>query len=429
MMERPSFECGCDPAEFRFESVGEGSAAVLCNDGKRIAASYEDVLEHYHNMNKLSSWADMWEPIRLNCLDWQKPWAPTIHKAAKGTALIIAPWNYPLILSLQPLHGAISAECCAVVKPSEIAPHYAQLLSELLPKYLDGNAYRVILGGPEETTHLLELQLRIGRIVSAAATKHLTPLTLELGGKSPVTVDPSFDIPLAAKRTLWAKAQNCGQLCVSPDYVYAFIDALKVAYAELFPECSIKSNSISRIVNPAHHARLMDLSKRSQGKVVMGGGTEGTTKIELTVVKDVLANDSLMEGEIFGPFLPIVAVNTVEDAIEFVRNHDHPLSLYVFTESEEVKKQVLAETLSGSVAFNDLIQQLAVSELPFGGVGDSGHGRQGLRYTFDTFSYERGAIDVPQAVEPFNAVRYQPYDEEKFKALTAAAFLPIPSSA
>ncbi|KAJ7113375.1 aldehyde dehydrogenase [Mycena epipterygia] len=394
------------------------------------------------SVQALDEWA---KPIAVEVPDWQKPWNPTIYKSAKGTVLIIAPWNYPLILSLQPLLGAIGAGCCAVLKPSELAPHYADLLAELVPKYLDSNAYRIVLGAVPEITKLLELKWdhifytgngRIARIISAAAAKHLTPLTLELGGKSPVIVDGSFDIALAAKRILWGKTQNCGQLCVSPDYVLiprahqdTFIAALKDAYAEFFPEGSMKSTSISRIVSPEHHARLMDLLKRTKGQVVFGGKAEGSVKIEVTVLRDVPADDSFMEGEIFGPFLPIVPVDSVQDAIDFVRERDHPLVLYVFTENAEVKKQILDETLSGSVAFNDVFQQLAVNEMPFGGVGESGHGRQVLKYTYDSFSHERSSIDVPKEVEPFNAVRYAPYNEEKFKAMTGTAFLPIPAKA
>ncbi|KAJ6534209.1 aldehyde dehydrogenase [Mycena capillaripes] len=393
------------------------------------------------SVEQLDDWA---KPVVVDAPDWQKPMKPTIYKAAKGTVLIIAPWNYPLVLSLQPLLGAISAGCCAVLKPSEITPHYSELIADLFPKYLDPNAYRVVLGAVPETTKLLELQWDhifytgngpIARIISAAAAKHLTPLTLELGGKSPVLIDPSFDINLAAKRLLWAKGQNCGQLCVSPDYVLvprthqdALIAALKHWYAEFFPEGSMKSSSVSRIVSPAHHARLMDLLKRTKGEVVIGGKTEGTAKIDITVLKDVRADDSFMEGEIFGPFLPIVPVDSLQDAIEFVRDRDHPLVLYAFTDNPEIKKQILEETLSGSIVFNDLVQQLMFNNLPFGGVGESGHGRQVLKYTFDSFSYERSSVDVPKEIEPYYAVRYPPYNDEKFKMMSAAALLPIPTS-
>ncbi|KAJ7662865.1 aldehyde dehydrogenase [Mycena rosella] len=393
------------------------------------------------SVQELDNWV---KPVAVEAPDWQKPWKPTIYKRAKGTVLIIAPWNYPLVLSLQPFIGAIAAGCCAVLKPSEVSPHNSALLAELFPKYMDPDAYRVVLGAVPETTKLLELQWdhifytgnsQIARIISAAAAKHLTPLTLELGGKSPVIIDPTFDIALAAKRIVWGKTQNCGQLCVSPDYVLiprghqdAFIAALKDAYAEMFPEGTMNSSSVSRIVSPQHHTRLTDLLKRTKGQVVLGGKTEGTTKIEFTILRDVSGNDSFMEGEIFGPFLPIVPVDSIEEAIEFVQNRPHPLVLYTFTDNAELKERILDETMSGAAVFNDLMQQLIVNELPFGGVGESGHGVQVLKYTYDAFSYDRSSIDVPKEVEPFNAVRYPPYSEEKFKAMTVAAFLPIPDT-
>ncbi|KAJ7681882.1 aldehyde dehydrogenase [Mycena polygramma] len=393
------------------------------------------------NVQQLDDWA---KPVLVDALDWQKPLKPTIYKAAKGVALIISPWNYPLILTLQPLQGAIAAGCCAVVKPSEISPHYSKLITELFPKYLDPSAYRVVLGAVAETTKLLELQWdhifytgnsRIARIICAAAAKHLTPLTLELGGKSPVIIDPSFDINLAAKRILWGKAQNCGQFCVSPDYVLIpraqqdkFISELKQWYAEFFPEGSLNSSSISRIVSPEHHARLTDLLKRSKGEVVLGGKTEGTAKIEITVLKNVPADDSLMDGEIFGPILPILPVDSVQDAIDFVRERDSPLVLYAFTENPDIKKRVLEETMSGSISFNDLVQQLACDELPFGGVGESGYGRQIVKYSFDAFSYERASVDVPKEIEALNAARYPPYNDEKFALVGGAARMQIPAS-
>ncbi|KAK7050260.1 aldehyde dehydrogenase, partial [Favolaschia claudopus] len=387
---------------------------------------------------KLEEWA---KPAMVDVPDWQKPWAPKIYKNAKGVVLIIAPWNYPMTLSLQPLIGAIAAGCCAVLKPSEISPHYSALLATLTPRYLDSKAFRIVLGGVPETTKLLELQWdhifytgnsRVARIIATAAAKHLTPLTLELGGKCPVIVDPSTDIGIAAKRTLWGKAQNCGQVCVAPDYVLvprshqeAFVDALKAAYMQFFPDGCLASDSISRIVSPEHHSRLMKLLERTQGQVILGGKSEGL-KMEMTVVKNVSANDSLMEGEIFGPILPIVPVDNLQDAIDFVRDRAHPLVLYAFTESAEFKDQILKGTLSGSLIFNDTFQQLAVNEIPLGGVGESGHGRQVLKYTFDEFSYERASIDLPKEAEPFIGMRYAPYTEENFKIMAAPAFMPIP---
>jgi aldehyde dehydrogenase (NAD+) len=297
--------------------------------------------------------------------------------------------------------GAIAAGCCCVIKPSEVAAHYANVLAELVPKYLDPSAFRVVLGAVSETTKLLELKWNhstlspdpatyiclymltttylhssfvssvfytgngtVARIISAAAAKHLTPVTLELGGKSPVIVDPNFNSPntcgvenlsglaLAAKRIFWGKTSNAGQICVSPDYVLLptkgnpkakeeMEQGFKQAYKESFPqESPLDSVSYSKMINENHYKRVERLLGGSKGRVVCGGGKdEKKVRIEPTVLFDVGEDDTLMEGENFGPVLPVLDVGTVEDAIEFVRKRDHPLVLYVFSDDEEFKRK------------------------------------------------------------------------------------------
>ncbi|XP_006455963.1 hypothetical protein AGABI2DRAFT_195248 [Agaricus bisporus var. bisporus H97] len=386
--------------------------------------------------------------------DWMKSWQPKIRKEPKGVALIISPWNYPLILSLQPLYGAIAAGCCAVIKTSEIAPHYSSLLAQLLPKYLDTDAYRVVEGAVPEITRLLELQwdhifytgnAHIARIISAAAARHLTPLTLELGGKSPVILDPEADIDLAAKRILYGKSQNAGQLCVCPDYVLcpkSVLEAFKqslVEHAKAFwPEGSLKSASFGRIISDLHYSRLSSMLQDTSAQVIYGGSKdfEGTVDpakrkrgLELTILeldKEHWDDDTLMKGELFGPFLPILPVDDVDEAIRFVNSKSHALVLYAFTRNEETKHKILQSTYSGNAVFNDTFQQLACGELPFGGVGESGHGRQILKYSFDIFTYERSVVDFPNEGEKSNDIRYAPYTDEKFKVLSADSRLPIP---
>lgn len=390
----------------------------------------------------LEEWA---KPEHPEVADWQKPWRPTLYKTPKGVVLIIAPWNYPMILSLQPLIGAISAGCPAVVKPSEIAPAYAQLLAELMPKYLDPEAYRVVNGGVMETTKLLELQWdhifytgngRVGRIIAAAAAKHLTPVTLELGGKSPVIIDGECDIKIAAKRLLYGKCTNAGQICVCPDYVLIpeqkqdeLVAALKEHCASFFPEGSLNSESFGRIVNGQHYARLMDMLRRTKGTIVLGGKSDGKLAVEPTVIKDVREGDSLLEEEIFGPLLPIVPVKDLNEAINYVNSKDHPLVIYAFTEKQEVKDRLIAETMSGNLVFNDTFQQLAVNEIPFGGIGESGYGYQIMKYSYDGFTHLRSSIDVPYDYEPHFALRYPPYSEEKRKTIEAGMKLDIPKPA
>ncbi|KAJ6582611.1 aldehyde dehydrogenase [Mycena vulgaris] len=300
-----------------------------------------------------------------------KAWKPTVYKAAKGTVLVISPWNFPLVLSLQTFLGAIAAGCCSLETLGTI-PALRRASCRALPKISRPCSVWRRIGWCSLDCEDLRASMdhrngRIACIISAPAAKHLTPL-----------VDPSLDINLAAKRPLWAKSQNCGQLCVAPDYVLIlrthqeeFLAALKASYAEFFPEGSMSSSSISRIVSPEHHARLVDLLARTRGEVVLGGKTEGDEKIEITVVEDVGANDSLMEGCcIFGPFLPVLPVDSVEEALEFVRVRDHPPVFYAFTENPGMKKKNEERRCRLRRPRSPARSQ----EMPFGGVGEFGYG-------------------------------------------------------
>jgi len=377
--------------------------------------------------------------------DWQKPWKPTLYKAPRGTVLIFSPWNYPMLLIFQPLIGAIAAGCTAVLKPSELAPAFSQLLDEIMPKYFDPNVYRVVNGAVPETSKLLELQWdyilytgndKVARIVARAAAKHLTPLTLDLGGKSPVIIDSAYDIDLAAKRILWGKCKNAGQTCVAADYVLVqrdkqdeLIKAFQKHYDSFFPNGALDSPFFGGIVSDMHHKRLISLLSRTKGEVVLKGRSDAARRrLEPTIVKDVAEGDSLLEEELFGPVLPIVPVDSLKQAVDFVNARPRPVVLYVFSDNESVKQQVVSETQSGGIVFNDTYQQLAVHELPFGGVGESGYGYQVMKYTYDTFTQLRSSIDMPREAEPHLAIRYPPHSEEAVRALTAVVHTPIPSS-
>ncbi|KAG2105523.1 aldehyde dehydrogenase [Suillus discolor] len=377
--------------------------------------------------------------------DWQKPWKPTVYKAPKGTALIFSPWNYPMTLTFQPLIGAIAAGCTAVLKPSEFVPAFSQLLDEIMPKYFDPNVYRVVNDAVPEISKLLELQWdhilytgnsRVAGIVASAAAKHLTPLTLDLGGKSPVIIDSAYDIDLAAKRILWGKCNNAGQTCVAPDYVLvqrdkqdALIKAFQKHYDSFFPNGALDSPFFGSIGSDLHHKRITSLLSRTKGEVVLKGRSDAARrKLEPTIVKNVAEGDSLLEEEIFGPVLPIVPVDSLKQAVDFVNARSSPVVLYVFSDNESVKQQVVSETQSGGIVFNDTYQHLVVHELPFGGVGESGYGHQGMKYTYDIFTQLRGSIDMPREAEPYLAIRYPPHSEEAVRALTAAVHIPIPSS-
>ncbi|KAH0833838.1 aldehyde dehydrogenase [Lanmaoa asiatica] len=412
---------------------------------------------------QLDAWA---MPEHPEVPDWQKGWKPTVFKAPKGTVLIISPWNYPVILTFQPLIGAIAAGCCAVLKPSEAVPHVSQLFADLLPKYLDPSAYRVVNGAVQEATKLLELQWdhifytgnsRVARIVASAAAKYLTPLSLELGGKSPVLVDSAYDMDLAAKRILWGKCNNAGQICVAPDYILVpwtkqdeLVQGFKKAYKSFFPDGALGDSHYGSIVNKMHFDRLSSLLDRTKGEkitdVIQGRKDAARKRIEPTVVTHVKDGDALMEEELFGPILPIIPVDTLDEALAIINARPHPLVLYAFTEDAIVKQKrwlfsspvcvfrltrhfiVIKETQSGGIVFNDTFQQLAVNELPFAGVGESGYGYQIMKYTYDTFTQLRGSIDMPKEAESFLQLRYPPHGPDAVKALTGAVHLPIPRS-
>jgi aldehyde dehydrogenase (NAD+)/aldehyde dehydrogenase (NAD(P)+) len=377
--------------------------------------------------------------------------SPKVRKDPKGVALIIGPFNYPVWCTFMPLIGAISAGCGALLKLPELTPATSALFAELVPKYLDNDLYAVINGAIPETTKVLELQWDhivftggsgVGKIVAAAAAKHLTPTTLELGGKSPVIIDTTCDFDVAAKRILWGKTANAGQTCIAPDYVLVleecqdqFVQALEKAYASFYPTTeggAVGSKSFSRIISTNHYNRIKGLLDRTQGKVVVGGQTDEANKfIAPTIVRDVPKGDSLLESEIFGPVLPIVAVKDIEAAIEYINERDHPLALYVFTKNATVRDEIFARTLSGMTAANDVLIQGGIDELPFGGVGPSGYGAHGGKHGFDTFTHQRGTIDAPSWIDKVLSIRFPPYTDKNLKVVnsTMVKKIPIPRPA
>ncbi|KAH7344940.1 NAD-aldehyde dehydrogenase [Rhizoctonia solani] len=373
------------------------------------------------------------------------PMRPVVRKEPKGVVLIISPFNYPVWLALSPAIGAIAAGCAVVIKPSELTPATSALLAELVAKYLPPDVITVVNGGIPETTRLLDLPWghimytgggNVGRIVATAAAKHLTPVTLELGGKSPVIVDPASDMKLAARRILWGKATNAGQTCVAPDYVLvpregqdALVKELEAAYKEFYPQGAKTSDSYSRIISTGHWDRIKGMLDETNGKIAVGGGKDADRQskfIAPTVVKDVNADDALMKSEIFGPILPIVPVRDVDAAIEYVNANDHPLALYVFTKDPKFKAKVFDNTQSGAAVANDLLVHIAVDGLPFGGVGPSGYGAHTAKFTFDTFTHFRSSLDSPGWLDLVLGARFPPYTAAKAKKLAGLTPTVIP---
>ncbi|KAK3815172.1 MAG: aldehyde dehydrogenase 3 family member [Benniella sp.] len=357
-----------------------------------------------------------------------------IRKDPLGVVLIIGAWNYPLNLLLAPAVGAIAAGNTVVLKPSEVAPNTATLLTRLLPAYLDQRAYRIINGSVDETTLLLEQKFdhifftgsgNVGKVIMAAAAKQLTPVTLELGGKSPAFVARDVDVAIAARRLVWAKFFNCGQTCIAPDYIVIergiedkFIDACKASLQEFYGSNAQTSQSYGRIVNKNHHQRLRALLEQTKGKVVHGGELDEEDRyISPTLVLGVDKDDKLMEGEIFGPIFPIIVVDRLVEGVKLVNSMDQPLALYVFSKNKKLIDYVLDHTRSGGVVVNDALVHFIVSNLPFGGTGPSGIGNYHGKRSFDVFSHERSTIIKTMGMEKLLDLRYPPYTEKKTRWL------------
>jgi aldehyde dehydrogenase (NAD+) len=347
-----------------------------------------------------------------------------------GVILIIGPWNYPLQLVLSGLAAAIAAGNCAILKPSELAPATSALLARLVPDYLDSRCIRVVEGGIPETTALLELPFdhilytgngAVGRIVMAAAAKNLTPVTLELGGKSPCVVLPDADLEIAARRIAWGKFTNAGQTCIAPDYVLTdeetqsqLVPMLAGAITDMFGSDPAASKSYGRIVNHRHFDRLLGLI--DSGTLASGGSSDrDALYIEPTVLTDVAADSAAMEEEIFGPILPILHVESLDDAIRFVRKGDKPLAAYIFTANAASQERFLDKVSSGSACVNDTMMFMTVDELPFGGVGESGMGAYSGEHGFRTFSHMKAVMK--RSWRPDLAMRYAPFTDGKFNLL------------
>ncbi|XP_071330922.1 aldehyde dehydrogenase family 3 member B1 isoform X1 [Trachinotus anak] len=353
-----------------------------------------------------------------------------VKREPLGVVLIIGAWNYPLQLLILPMVGAIAAGNCVVIKPSEVSAATDSLIAELIPKYLSQDCFAVVSGGAEDTKALLQNRFdhifytgsqTVARSILQAASVHLTPVTLELGGKCPCFIYGGVNIRAAARRLAWAKFFNAGQSCVAPDYVLclpatrdALLPALREALEEFYGKEPQTCPDLSRIVSPRHWRRLMELLKKSSGKVVVGGESNEEDKyIAPTVVVDMSEDDALMEEEIFGPILPILTIESLEKGIDFINRKEKPLALYVFSDESSVVNTVLEKTSSGGFCSNDGIVHMTLPGLPFGGVGASGWGSYHGRWGFETFSHRRACMLRGWALERLNGLRYPPYSDDK----------------
>ncbi|HJD23858.1 MAG TPA: aldehyde dehydrogenase [Firmicutes bacterium] len=339
-----------------------------------------------------------------------------------GVALIMSPWNYPVQLTLNPLIAAIAAGNCAVVKPSAYAPHTARILALLLRGLFPEEYIAVVEGGREENAALLEQKFdtifftgsaAVGKIVMQAAARHLTPVTLELGGKSPVIVDKSANLRLAARRILWGKTINSGQTCVAPDYVLVdravrddLLKAMRTELKRLWGVSPLSSPDYPCIINEKHFYRLLGLLK-DQHAYIGGGYDSGTRRIEPTVLDSADFGSPVMQEEIFGPILPVIPYDSLDQAIDAVVSRPKPLALYLFTNDRAVERRVLRGISFGGGCVNDTLMHLVSTRLPFGGVGESGMGQYHGKYGFDTFSHLKSIVkksnrlDIPLRYPPF----------------------------
>jgi len=342
-----------------------------------------------------------------------------------GTVLIMSPWNYPFLLSMEPLVDAIAAGNTAVVKPSAYSPHTSAVVEKIIGECFEKSYVAVVTGGREENTCLLNEKFdyifftgsqAVGKEVLRHAAERLTPVTLELGGKSPCVVEKSADIPMAARRIVFGKFLNCGQTCVAPDYVYCdravkdeLIGEMKREIRKQFGREPLRNGAYGRIVNEKHFRRLLGvLGAAAPGKVVYGGGfDEKTLKIEPTILDNVTFQDAIMKEEIFGPLLPVLTYDTFDGAIENIRSLPHPLALYIFTSNRAAAEKIMSRCGFGGGCINDTVIHLATSEMGFGGFGESGMGAYHGKAGFDTFTHYKSIVN--KHPHPDLPMRYQPY--------------------
>jgi aldehyde dehydrogenase (NAD+) len=427
--------------DFRIQQLQRLQAAIVENQDKIVAAVQSDLgrapFEAYFEIATLTEVKLAIKQLK----NWMKPRAVKtsvdvfpasawVQPEPLGVALIIGPWNYPFQLMMSPLVGAIAAGNCAILKPSEHAPEMSKVVAELIESTFEPDYVAVVEGAAQVSQELLAQKFdhifftggtEIGRIVMQAAARHLTPVTLELGGKSPCFVDRSVRLDYAAKRIVWGKFINAGQTCIAPDYILVeaglkdeLIVQLKKAIGELYGANPAESPDYARIVNQRQLDRLKPLLQ--SGKIVAGGEVnEGDRYLAPTILDEVKWDDAVMEAEIFGPILPILTYDRLDEAIVKVNQRSKPLALYVFSKDQSIQDQILNSISSGGVCINDTVLQVSVEGLPFGGVGESGMGCYHGKASFDTFSHYRSFLK--RSIRFDLAWRYAPYTADRVKFL------------
>lgn len=431
------------PAEFRLKQLESLKEAMIRHEADLAAALKEDLgksrMESYMCEIGLTLSELTWMQKHLRSLMRSKRvFTPAAQFAAKsfrspspyGTVLIMSPWNYPVLLTLDPLIDAIAAGNTAVVKPSAYAPCTFDVMKTMIEECFPAHYVAVVDGGRAENQALLQQRFdmifftggkTVGREVLRHAAEYLTPVTLELGGKSPCIVDSTAKIRLAAKRIVFGKYLNCGQTCVAPDYILCdkrirdeLITAILAEIEKQFGKEPLKNPNYGKIINEKHFERILGLINGE--KLVYGGQSEPESlRIAPTVLNNITWDDAVMGEEIFGPLLPILTFDTLAEALDTVESHPHPLALYFFSEDKAAQKKVLDTCRFGGGCINDTIIHLATSDMPFGGVGESGMGSYHGRVGFETFSHYRSIVDKKTWMDL--PIRYQKYTGLKEKMM------------
>ncbi len=424
--------------DFRIENLRKLKSAVLKYEAEISNALWKDLRKSpeeaylteicivlgeidYHLKN-LRRWA---KPKRVSMPLKLFPSAGKIHYEPLGVVLIIAPWNYPMHLLLNPLVGAISAGCCAMLKPAPYSTNTAKVLEKLITETFPEEYISVIQGGREANEIVLKERFdlifftgspALGKVVMKTASIHLTPVVLELGGKSPCIVDKDADLTVAARRIMWGKTINAGQTCVAPDYLFVhtavkdkLVKKMKSALLEMFGENSEESEFYPRIINDKAMKRLVGLMEK--GQILHGGKVDLEDKfIEPTLIDSLNLNDPIMQEEIFGPILPIFTFENIDEPINYINSNEKPLALYYFG-SKKSAKNVLYKTSSGGGCINDTLLHIGNHKMPFSGVGNSGMGRYHGYHSFLAFSHQRSIVssknsfDLKPKYAPFKGLK------------------------
>jgi len=437
------------PLEFRVDQLKRLKASVERNESIILEALYKDLrkseIEAY-NSEVLLVTAEV-DYILRRIKRWVRPKkvrTPFMHLPAKslvypepaGVALILSPWNYPFQLTLVPWIGAIAAGNCAVLKPSEYAPHMSAAMAEIIRSDFEPDYVAVVEGGVEVSKALLQEKFEhifftgsaeVGKMVMRTASQHLTPVTLELGGKSPCIVWKDANIEVASRRILWGKFMNAGQTCVAPDYLLvhkdiskSLIEALINGIGKFYGPSPQQSKDYARIINQNHFERLIKYLE--DGTLLFGGEHDKKDLyISPTLLSNVKQSSPVMQNEIFGPILPIIEFETMEDVIDRIRSKPKPLSLYLFTDDKSVQEAILRNTSSGGVCVNDTVSHIIGSDLPFGGVGESGFGSYHGKASFDSFTHYKSVLRRSFSFD--SKMKYPPYQVELKKIKRILKFL------